>query len=982
MFIFLSPARVATLSLLAAIALAACGGGGGAADSAPAANPGTLAVAETPTTPAPEMGYASTLGAASEMPVTPAVTPVIAAPPSALAEPADSAIAADDVVAPASTNWVTPAAGATDYMVYVAPTGEDYWSGRVPTTNAGRTDGPVKTLAVAQARARAALAAMSAGTVTRGAVRVIIAPGEYALTAPLAFTPADSGTADAPVSYEATPASVVISGGIVLPQVNAGTATTPFTYTTPTALRGVSRGGGQLYVNGTRATLARQPNAGQYWFVQRPVPLATEAVGQQGREAFAAAPEAKAFIDGLSAADRSRATINIFYAWTVGHHRLSTSGEVPGAVRVSPRSYWTFLDAGPSQRFYVENVAGAMDTAGEWIYDDSSVQYRPLAAEVGTRPRVVMPALDKLVTVSGEPANSRFVEHLQFRGLTFSYSRSAVPDAGLMDHQAAIQVSAAVEVDTARNIVFHQCNFTRTGGYGLWLRQAVRDSSVTDSTFTNVGAGGIKIGMYNQPASGVVTGNNRVTGNRVGYTGKLFPSAVGIWLGQTFDNTVANNAIYNTTYSGISVGWTWGFGAATSGRNTITKNLLVNIGQGEMSDMGAIYTVGVSPGTVISRNLIREVRAYPQYGAGAWGIYLDSGSSDVQIVDNVIIGSTSGGFHLNAGRNNLLQNNVLGLGDRAEMRVTLHDAAQSQVSASGNLLVPKPQQPFDQFAQSPDVAFSANLVSDRYATTVLNLAKCGAGCSSSVAAFGMTHDPRGVTLQNADTARTTFVAQVAAQSGPPQVNNASIMTTVPFEPPPVIVAPPVTFELDILGTAVNARPLSMWYSTSNSAAIGVATNAQAAGGKCLKLTDSSSNSAAYDPHTYAPMNHESGTTAGEFSILIDSLTNFQHEWRDNGNPFKTGPSLRITAAGVKVGSTIVAPVTIGQWMKFVVTTPLGGAGTTWSLVITDGLNRRTAVNNLPFVSAGFSKLNWWGFISHATVSSSFCLASVKATNAQ
>lgn len=85
------------------------------------------------------------------------------------------------------------------------------------------------------------------------------------------------------------------------------------------------------------------------------------------------------------------------------------------------------------------------------------------------------------------------------------------------------------------------------------------------------------------------------------YKQNMHPGGVGVIIAQSYDNEVSYNQISNTSYTGISVGWSWGYASATSGRNLILGNSLFNIGQGMLADMGGIYTVGISPGTVTYR---------------------------------------------------------------------------------------------------------------------------------------------------------------------------------------------------------------------------------------------------------------------------------------------------------------------------------------------------------------------------------------------
>ncbi|HIE50307.1 MAG TPA: hypothetical protein EYP85_00990 [Armatimonadetes bacterium] len=75
---------------------------------------------------------------------------------------------------------VTPGAG----RYFVAPNGNDAWSGRLPEPNADRTDGPFATLARAQEALRA----------EKGERTVYVRGGTYYLPEPLTLTPEDSGS--------------------------------------------------------------------------------------------------------------------------------------------------------------------------------------------------------------------------------------------------------------------------------------------------------------------------------------------------------------------------------------------------------------------------------------------------------------------------------------------------------------------------------------------------------------------------------------------------------------------------------------------------------------------------------------------------------------------------------------------------------------------------------------------------------------------
>lgn len=104
------------------------------------------------------------------------------------------------------------AADAAPARFYVSPQGNDSWSGRLERPNARRTDGPFATLH----RAQQAVRELKARGL-RQPVEVVVGGGIYTLREPLVFTPDDSGTADAPITYRAAKgATVVLSGGVPL----------------------------------------------------------------------------------------------------------------------------------------------------------------------------------------------------------------------------------------------------------------------------------------------------------------------------------------------------------------------------------------------------------------------------------------------------------------------------------------------------------------------------------------------------------------------------------------------------------------------------------------------------------------------------------------------------------------------------------------------------------------------------------------------
>lgn len=871
--------------------------------------------------------------------------------------------------------------------------------------NGDAASGAVKTLARAQALARNRIAAMVAGAAPRAPVRVLIGPGDYPLGGTLTFTPADSGTADAPVSYEARqPGTVRISGGVDLGSQPASRAGATLTYKAP-ANPAAANGGSQLFVNGRRATLARQPNGNETWFVQSAVSVPGEAAGKQGSEAFAAAPANLSWINGLSAADKKRAIVEVYQSWTTGQHRLSGQPTPPSSVRIAPRALWPFLSlGGTSQRYFIENVVAALDAPGEWIYGDGAVRYISRSDEAGKSLQATLPTLEKLVVAQG-------ANHLHLVGLSFAHTRYLTPEAGVTDNQAAYIVGAAIEVNKATGFVFSNGSVQHTGGWGLWLRDSVRDAKVTDSTFTDLGAGGIKVGLANQsPSDGGATGDNQLIGNTISQTGQVFPSAVGIFVGQSWDNQLLRNTIHDTTYTGISVGWTWGYGPATSGRNLVKGNLIYNIGRRQLADLAGIYTLGRSPGTVIANNIIRTVRGYDGYGSGAWGIYNDEGSSGLVVEGNVVLDTDSGGYHLHFGKDNTLKGNILAGGDAAEIRVTKPEA-DTNLKVQGNLIAPKGARPFDQFARGANIQFQGNEVSSALGGKGADIGPCGDGCaqgSANVQAGAAPTDIRSANpawmgvintalatwrgggsssakaaaaSQSPDGPTAKAAANAGATAAPGNAEPAARSLAGVAEPAKATIAPPTDLTVDIAGTAPAARPVNLRYLPADKAAtLQVEAQAGAPHGKCLAFNDSPALANRWEPAAFATLNHTQGNTVVEFELKIDAATAMLVEWRDNASPYVAGPSVRITSAGAEVAGKVIAPVPVGGWTRFRMQAPLGADKPNWTLEVHPPEGKTTTQNNLAVKSGAWRRLNTLVFSSDATVESHPCVASIKVVN--
>ena len=150
--------------------------------------------------------------------------------------------------------------------------------------------------------------------------------------------------------------------------------------------------------------------------------------------------------------------------------------------------------------------------------------------------------------------------------------------------QAAPGIGGALSLEGARFCAIEDCAIRHVGLYAVDLRDGCRGNRIVGNEITDCGGGGVKAtGADAHGAEGRRTGRNRITDNHIHACGRVFHSAVGVILRHAFDNVVAHNHIHDLFYSGISVGWVWGYTDSVTRGNLIEANHIHDLGQDRKS---------------------------------------------------------------------------------------------------------------------------------------------------------------------------------------------------------------------------------------------------------------------------------------------------------------------------------------------------------------------------------------------------------------
>lgn len=498
-------------------------------------------------------------------------------------------------------------------------------------------------------------------------ITVYLEKGEYELTRTLELTNAISNVAFEALSGNAE--DVIISGGkkiegieqgmlngkecvkVFLPEVKEGTIS--FT---------------DLYVNGERATLSRFPEEGYLKFAE------AENMGIYLDDISKWVRLNPADVSELSAEEIKNAILTYLHYWIDEHTGVEDYDPDTGKLIMTEHSRFSIIGELTESVYYFENVGSMCKHPGEWYLDQAEgmLYYFLREGETLSNLEMRIPRLSQIANVKGTVDCP--IKDITFKNITFAYTKGehqSKHENGLRmasDAQAVSEAKGIVNLEYAQNCAIKGCQFRNYGLHGVNVEKGCSHIEIQRNTFFDGGAGGVIVNGAD--INGELqdrTHSNEISYCKISHCGRRHMAACGILIKHSHNNKIVHNEIHDLYYSGISVGWVWGYKDSVTCNNYIAYNHIYDLGKKILSDMGGVYLLGAQPGTIVENNLIHDIYAR-EYGG--WALYTDEGSAFIRLENNICYRCSHNCYHQHYGRMNVVKNNIFAFAGGELCRVT------------------------------------------------------------------------------------------------------------------------------------------------------------------------------------------------------------------------------------------------------------------------------------------------------------------------
>ncbi len=514
--------------------------------------------------------------------------------------------------------------------LYVSPQGNDSWTGHLAEPNEAKTDGPFATLE----RARNEVRTIKAAGLPKGGVTVTVRGGLYTLDKPLDLSAEDSGTAEAPVRFEAQKGEEVrVSGGKVVS--GFGPVTDPairerldesardqvvqadLKAQGITDFGAVDGGGMELFFGDKPMLVSRWPNEGFVKIVDLAGGDEVDIRGVKGDRI------GKWVYDG----DRPKRWLGENNAWVHGYwfwdwsdqrHKIKTIDPEKHTIEVEPPYHGYGYRKG--QWYYAFNLLSEIDMPGEWYVDrESGILYFWPPAPIDSA-KTVVSIVPTLVTMKD-------ASYVTLRGMTFEAARGTVATISGGDHDA-----------------IEGCTFRNCGGSAVSVGGGTQHT-VFGCDIYDMGSGGISLNGGDR--NSLTPGGHNAEDNHIHHYGRwnrMYQAAIAV-------NGVGNRAAHNLIHDAPHIGIIFG-----GNDHVFEYNEIYNVCF-ESNDAGAIYAGRnwTMRGNEIRYNYLHDITGFEH--KGCVGVYLDDMFASAEIASNVFYNVTMAAF-IGGGRDCSVVNNI------------------------------------------------------------------------------------------------------------------------------------------------------------------------------------------------------------------------------------------------------------------------------------------------------------------------------------
>lgn len=529
---------------------------------------------------------------------------------------------------------------ASGLTFYVAPEGNDAWSGRSAVVKGDKSDGPWATLTRARDEIRKL---KKAGPLPKGGVTVELTAGLFELNSPLDLQAGDSGTAESPIEYRASQGATVrlVAGRVVKgwqpvsePAVLARLEPGARAHVLQADLKaqGVkdwgdikagstwaqSDPGMELFFQDEPMTLARWPNQGFVKITALHGPTPVDVRGTKG---------CKEGIFGYEGdrpqrwAGEPDVMLHGYWFWDWADQRLKVQSidtqQRIITMQAKPLHSYGFRKG---QWYYAYNVLAELDQPGEWYVDRvrGILYFWPPTTSVD-QGRPMISLLPSLVTMKD-------VSYVTLRGLTLEGTRGTAVNASNVTH---VRVTGCVIRNSGSNAV------SISGS----------ESGVMGCDIYNMGNGGVSISGGDRKTlkpAGLFVENCHI--HRFSRWNPVYKPAVSI---NGVGNRIVHNLFHDAPHMAISF----------SGNDHVIEFNEIHSVVYESNDAGVMYA-GYNPtmrGHEIRYNYIHHIYGYES--RGCVGVYLDDMFCSAHIHGNVFCQVPRAAF-IGGGRDSTIENNI------------------------------------------------------------------------------------------------------------------------------------------------------------------------------------------------------------------------------------------------------------------------------------------------------------------------------------